>query len=383
MTLSPQSKTNVREKLLFFVTEDWYFVSHRLTLAVSAQAAGYEVVVLTRVRAHGGLIRDAGLRLIPFEIARTGLNPFREAWTLFRLMSLYRKERPALLHHVALKPVLYGSIAALWAGQPAIVNALAGMGWLFSSRGRGASRGLRSVVRSVLGRLLQRGLTLVQNPDDARILVEAGVPAALIRRIPGAGVDLDLFRPQPEPAGMPVALFPARLLWDKGVGEFIAAARILRKRNVALRFVLAGEPDSANPSSVSHEQLRAWVSEGVIEHPGWIQDMPGLLAASHLVCLPSYYGEGIPKSLIEAAAAGRPIVTTDMPGCREVVSDGRNGYLVPPRDAEALANALERLTTNAELRRRMGSEGRRRAVESFGLDAVIQQTLGLYEEALK
>jgi glycosyltransferase involved in cell wall biosynthesis len=223
----------------------------------------------------------------------------------------------------------------------------------------------------------------VQNPDDARMLVEAGVPASLIRRIPGAGVDLNLFRPQPEPAGIPMALFPARLLWDKGAGEFVAAARILRKRNIALRFVLAGEPDSANPSSVSHEQLRAWVLEGVIEHSGWIQDMPGLLAASHLVCLPSYYGEGIPKSLIEAAAAGRPIVTTDMPGCREVVSDGRNGYLVPPRDAEALANALERLSTNAEMRRRMGSEGRRRAEESFGLEAVIQQTLGLYEEALK
>jgi glycosyltransferase involved in cell wall biosynthesis len=381
MTISPQSRTNVRGKLLFFVTEDWYFCSHRLPLAVSAQAAGYEVVVLTRVRAHGGLIRDAGLRLIPFEIARTGLNPFREAWTLFRLMRLYRGERPALLHHVALKPVLYGSIAARWAGRPAIVNALAGMGWLFSSRG--ATRGLRRVVRSVLGRLLQRGLTLVQNPDDARMLVEAGVPASLTRRIPGAGVDLNLFRPQPEPAGIPIALFPARLLWDKGAGEFVAAARILRKRNVALRFVLAGEPDSANPSSVSHEQLRAWESEGVIEHSGWIQDMPGLLAASHLVCLPSYYGEGIPKSLIEAAAAGRPIVTTDMPGCREVVSDGRNGYLVPPRDAEALANALERLSTNAELRRRMGSEGRRRAEESFGLEAVIQQTLSLYEEALK
>lgn len=367
-------------KLLFFVTEDWYFVSHRLTLAMAAKAAGYDVAILTRVRAHGEVIKAAGLRLIPFEIARTGRNPFQEAWTLLRLIRIYRRERPQLLHHVALKPVLYGTIAARFAGQPAVVNALAGMGWLFSSR---SPAGLRNAVRLALSGVLQKGLTLVQNPDDARLLIAAGVPAARIRRIAGAGVDLNLFRPQEEQAGEPKVIFPARLLWEKGVGEFVSAARILRTRGVALRFVLAGEPDEANPSAVNREQLRAWVSEGVIEHAGWVQDMAGLLTRSHLVCLPSYYGEGIPKSLIEAAAAGRAIVTTDMPGCREVVRNGGNGYLVPPRDAEALANALGRLATNPGLRRRMGAEGRRRAEATFGLDDIIRQTLIVYDEARK
>lgn len=366
-------------RLLFFVTADWYFVSHRLRLAIAAREAGYEVSVVTRVREHGDAIRAAGLRLIPFELARTGTNPFAEFWTLLRLIALFRRERPDIAHLVAIKPVLYGSIAARVAGTPRVINALAGMGWTFSS-GHGAASRLNLLVRSALGRILRRGTILVQNPDDAKLIANIGVPAARIRCIAGSGVDLLQFVPRPEPEGTPVVVLAARLLWHKGVGEFVAAGRLLKQQGIRARFVLAGRPDSHNPSTVTQKQIDEWVQDGVVEHLGWVSDMPGLLARSHIVCLPSYYAEGIPKCLIEGAAAGRPIVTSDMPGCREVVSHDDNGYLVAPKNAAALAGALERLIADSELRKRMGTRGRQRAEAKFGLDMVIRQTLGLYAE---
>jgi glycosyltransferase involved in cell wall biosynthesis len=368
-----------QRKLLFFVTEDWYFVAHRLALAIAAKEAGYAVSVATRVRKHGEIIRAAGLRLIPFENARSSLNPFGEVWTVMRLTRLWLREKPDVVHHVALKPVLYGSIAARIAGTPRIINAFVGMGWL-STPGTGPARWLKPVVRGALRLLLKRGTALVENPDDARLLVQIGVPAALIRRIPGSGVDLRRFEPQPEPGGVPVVLLCARLLWHKGVGEFVAAARLLKSRGIAARFVLAGEPDQANPSAIPQEQIGKWVEEGVVEYLGWVDNMPQLLARSCVVCLPSYYGEGIPMSLIEAAACGRPIVTTDMPGCREAVHSGDNGLLVPPQNAEALAHELARLIADPVLRRSMGARGRLRAEQEFGLDRVIRQILALYGE---
>jgi glycosyltransferase involved in cell wall biosynthesis len=369
-----------RPKLLFFVTEDYYFVSHRLTLAVTAQADGYDVGVVTRVRECGDIIRRAGLRLLPFENARSGLNPITELWTLFRLIRLYRRERPDLVHHVAMKPVLYGSIAASLAGRPAIINAVAGMGWLFISRS-GWARWLARPLRAAFERVLSAGIALVQNPDDARLLVEMGVPESRIRRVPGSGVDIHVFRARPVPEGTPVVVLAARLLWDKGVGEFVAAARLLRQRGVTARFLLAGEPDALNPASIPAGDVSAWVREGVVEHLGWVADMPGLLAACHIACLPSYR-EGLPKSLIEAAAAGRAIVTTDVPGCRDVVRDGDNGFLVPPRDSRSLADALARLIENPELQRQMGARSRARAEQEFAMDGVVQQILALYREAL-
>lgn len=368
-----------QRKLLFLVTEDWYFVSHRLALAIAAKEAGYAVSVATRVRKHGDVIRAAGLRLIPFENSRTSVNPLGECWLLLRLIALWLREQPDVAHHVAMKPVLYGSIAARIARTPRVINALAGMGWLFSS-GTGSARWLKPLVRRALGWVLRSGTVLVQNPDDAQLLVRMGIPEGRIRRIAGSGVDLQRFSPQPEPDGVPVVLLCARLLWHKGVGEFVAAARLLKERGVEARFVLAGEPDQANPSAIPQEQLSSWVQEGIVEYLGWVDDMPQLLAGSSVVCLPSYYGEGLPKALIEAAAAGRPIVTTDMPGCRDAVRSGDNGVLVPPRDAAALAEQLARLLADPPLRRQMGARGRLRAQQEFGADSVIRQTLALYSE---
>lgn len=366
-------------KLLLFITEDYYVVSHRLPLAVAAQAHGYDVTIVTRVRNCGDVIRRAGLRLIPFENARSSLNPFADLSALARLIALYRREQPDIVHHVAMKPVLYGSLAAKTVRRAGVVNALAGMGWLFTSE-KGRARWLKPIVRRALKWVAASGLTIVQNPDDRAMLVELGIDPARIRLIPGAGVDLDLFRPSVAPNGPPTVVMPTRLLWDKGVAEFVAAARLLRARRIEARFVLAGEPDPQNPASVSADDVRGWVREGVIEHPGFVADMPGLLARSHVVCLPSYYREGVPKSLIEAAAAARPIVTTDAPGCREVVRDGYNGLLVPPRSTTELATALERLIVDPVLRDEMGRHGRVLAEGQFGQDTIIRQTLAVYDE---
>ena len=364
-------------RLLYFVTEDWYFCSHRLPLAVAARDAGYDVTVVTRVREHGEIIRAAGLKLIPFEIARSGMNPLRELFALVKLIVLYKRLQPDIVHHVAMKPVIYGSFAASVTGVPGVVNALAGMGWLFTSApGRG--RPIKNAVRRVLGRL-SRGVVLVQNPDDMRLLEGLGVPRDRLRRIAGSGVDLMRFRPSPESEGSPLVVLPARLLWDKGVGEFVEAACMLRSKGVHARFLLAGDVDPSNPSSVSAGQIAEWVRDGAVEHIGWVQDVPRLLAQAHIVCLPSYR-EGLPKALIEAAAAGRPIVTTDVPGCREVVDSGIHGYCVPPRDPTALAEALARLIADPHLRTSMGAAARTRAEREFGIEAIVAQTLSLYVE---
>lgn len=363
------------------MTEDWYFVSHRLPLAVAAKDAGYDVSIVTRVRQEGETILAAGLRLVPFENFRSGMSPIQELYTLVRLVRLYRRERPHVVHHVALKPVLYGSIAARLARVPHVINALAGMGWLFTSN-VGLALWLKPPIRWMLKRLLRRGIVLLQNPDDARLLVQSGVSESRIRQIAGSGVDLQRFAYRSEPQGTPIVVFPARLLWDKGVGEFVEAARRLRREAIAARFVLVGAPDPDNPSSVSTDQIASWVREGAVEHAGWVKDMPKLLAESHIVCLPSYR-EGMPKSLLEAAAVGRPIVTSDAPGCREIVHHGENGLLVPPRDGHALAAALARLIKDPALRRRMGAQGRIRAEQEFNLESVIEKTLAVYAEVLR
>lgn len=368
---------NTRSKLLFVVTEDWYFVSHRLSHAVAAQAAGFEVAVATREGRQADVIRNAGIRLIPFTLSRRGGNPLREVLALWRL---YRREKPDLVHHVALKPVMVGASAAWLAGVRAQVNAVAGLGWLFTSSGS-VVRAVRPAVRWILACLLNRprSLTIVQNPEDRSLLERSGVPAAGLRLIRGAGVDLQVFFPVTSPPEPICIVLVARMLWDKGVGEFVEAARLLTEAGVRGRFVLVGDPDPANPGSVPESTLRSWQRLHGVEWWGRRDDIPAVLQVGHIACLPSYR-EGMPKSLLEAAACGLPIVTTDAPGCREVVTNGVNGLLVPVRDAVALADALGRLIGDEALRHRMGKQSRLRAEREFGLDTVIAQTLAVYHE---
>lgn len=364
-------------KLLFVVTEDWYFVSHRLPLAMAAQAAGYEVVVATRAGQQAEVIRNAGLGLIPFALSRRGGNPLREIFALWRL---YRREQPDLIHHVALKPVIFGSLAAWLARAPAQIHAVAGLGWLFTSS-RSLVRLARPVVRWGLARLLDRqhSLTIVQNPEDQALLERAGVSSDRLRLIRGAGVDTRVFQPGEPPVGPVCVVLASRMLWDKGVGEFVEAARILSGSGLNARFVLVGEPDPANPASIPESTLRMWNGQHGMEWWGRKDNMPAVLNAAHIACLPSYR-EGLPKSLLEAAASGLPIVTTDVPGCREVVQDGVNGLRVPSRDAVALADALRQLITDSALRQRMGMQSRLLAERAFASEIVVAQTLALYRE---
>jgi glycosyltransferase involved in cell wall biosynthesis len=264
---------------------------------------------------------------------------------------------------------------------PGVVNALAGLGFLFSSASLKA-RVLRPMVQLGFRVLLTGADTrvILQNPDDVRLLtVSAHLDPSRVRLIRGSGVDLTVFTPSPEPPGTPVVMLPSRLLWDKGVREFVEAAALLRARGVEARFVLVGSPDPGNPAAVPERTLRDWVETGPIEWWGHREDMPATLAQSHLVCLPSYR-EGLPKILLEAAACGRPIVTSDAPGCREAVRHGKNGLLVPARNCGALADALESLIRDPAARQAFGRRGREMAEAEFGLEPVIRATLGLYAE---
>jgi glycosyltransferase involved in cell wall biosynthesis len=373
-----------RARLLYLVTEDWYFCSHRLPLAIAARKAGFDVTVATRVREHGEQIRAAGLELVPLDLSRRNLNPLRELRPVSQIVGIYRRVRPTIVHHVALKPVLYGSLAARIAGVPAVINALAGLGYVFSSSDLKA-RALRPAVRAAFHLLLDAPncRLIVQNPDDRALFTQgAMVQASHISVIRGSGVDLARFPAQPEPDGTPLVVLPARMLRDKGVCEFVDAARRLQEEGIAARFALVGDPDPENPASVPAAQLEKWAALGVVEYWGWREDMAEVFRQCSLVCLPSYYGEGLPKSLIEAAASARAIVTCDVPGCREVVDDNDNGLLVPARDSEALAAALRRLIQDRQLRGRMGRRSRERAVAEFSVEHVVAETLALYRACL-
>lgn len=364
-------------KLLFLVTEDWYFVSHRLALAIAARRAGFDVAVATRFGSHRRAIEDAGLRAIPFEMNRRGLNPLALLREAVELAGIYRRERPDVVHLVALRPVVVGGLAARMAGVSRVVSAVTGMGFLFTDGGR--LPWIRKAVQRTLPWLLSRGLTIVQNDDDARQLAAFGLRPDRLRLIAGAGVDTKRFAPGAMSAGAPVVMMASRLLRDKGIAEFVAAARTLRGRDA--RFVLVGAIDADNPAAISELEIKQWADEGVVEWWGHCDDMAATLAQADIVCLPSYR-EGLPKVLLEAMACGKPCVTTDVPGCREAVHHEDNGLLVPAKDAAALASAIGRLLDHPDQRQRMGARGRQRAVEEFSQERVIEATLAVYREVL-
>jgi glycosyltransferase involved in cell wall biosynthesis len=375
----------VRRRILFVVNAEWYFSSHRLPLALALRDRGDDVTIAAgEERGGGAAIAREGLEFIALRLRRRSLNPFRELASFFELLRLYRRRRPDLVHHVTIKPVLYGSLAARLAGVPAVVNAIPGLGSAFtrSSLARGLlRRAIESGYRAAFAG--SRTRVILQNPDDRRYFVERGfVDEARTEIIRGAGVNIQVFSPHPEPPGLPVVLLASRLLWEKGVGDLVDASKRLRALDVACRVVLVGAPDPGSRGSLSVETLRRWQEDGLIEWWGPREDMPDVLARSAIVVLPSTYPEGVPKSLLEGAAAGRPLVATDMPGCREIVRPGVNGILVPPHDPAALARAIEVLLRDPELRRQMGARGRQIAVEEFSEARVVQETLALYDRML-
>ena len=364
-------------KLLYLVTEDWFFLSHRLTLARAARAAGYEVLVATAPGAQRARIEAEGFRYFPLKLRRRIGRPLRDFAALRELTALYRAQRPDVVHHVAMLPVLAGSLAARRAGVPRVINAITGLGHVFLAAGAAAAL-RRALVERAYRRALAGTRVVFQNPDDLALFTRRRLVAPeQCVVIPGSGVDIERFAPAPEPAGVPVILYTGRLLATKGLRELAAAARLLRARGVAFRLVLAGMRDEANPACLPEAEIRAWEREGLLEWPGHVADVAPLLRGCAVVCLPSYR-EGLPLSLLEGAASGRPLVAADVPGCREVVRSGVNGLLVPARDAVALAAALERLLGDRDARAQMGAAGRRLALERFALPVILPQTLALY-----
>lgn len=370
--------------LMFVVNVDWFFLSHRLPIALEALRQGYEVHIATGLTDRLDELRRHGLVVHPLALDRSSAG-VGNAWrTMVELWRVFRAVRPDVVHLVTIKPVLLGGLVARLAGVPAVVAAISGLGFVFVAQGAKA-KGRRLLVgllyRLALG---HRNLKVIfQNPDDrsslAKVMYLTDNKVAMIR---GSGVDLTQYKHTPLPSGLPVVLLAARLLADKGVREFVQAARLLKQRGVSVRFCLVGTVDPANPTSLTDAELAQWVSEEVVEVWGHRSDMPQVLAAAQIVVLPSYYGEGLPKVLIEAAACGRVVVTTDHPGCRDAIDPGMTGVLVPVRNAEALADAIEGLINEPVHCQMMGNAGRALAERAFDVRQVVAAHLRIYQELI-
>lgn len=371
-------------KAVLFANTDWYLYNFRRSLAMSLRRAGYDVLLISPPGPYGDKLRELGLRWEPLPMQRRSLNLLRELALLWYLIRLLRRERPTLVHGFTIKCAVYGSLAARLAGISARVNAVAGMGYVFTSTQLKA-RLLRPVVSGLLRLALggKNARLILQNTDDVELFKrEHLVNPEHIRLIRGSGVNCAQFAgvsARVSDGGRLRVLLASRLLWDKGIDEYIAALRKLRDQGRDIDALLAGTPDPGNPATVPESTIRGWVNEGLITWLGHVDNMIGLLGSVDVVVLPSYR-EGLPRTLVEAAACGLPLITTDVPGCREVVCDGVDGLLIPVKDSDALAQAIQRLQDNPDLARQLGSAARMKARTQFDERMVIQRTLEVYAE---
>ncbi len=381
-----KARPDTKDKLILFANTDWYLYNFRRSLALALQASGFDVLLISPPGEYGEKLRALGLRWLPLPMDRRSLNPLRELALLWHLVRLFRREQPALVHGFTIKCAVYGSVAARMAGVPARVSAVAGMGYIFTGNAPKA-RLLRPLVRLLMRESLDgaNARLILQNPDDVALFRRTAlVRSDRIRLIRGSGVDCRRFQARDrvrDPAAPLRVLLAARLLWDKGIAEYIEAGRILHTEGRSIQFLLAGDPDPGNPAAVPKATVSGWVDDGVVESLGHVDHMPALLASMDVVVLPSYR-EGLPKTLIEAAACGLPLVTTDVPGCREVVTDGVDGLLVPVHNAGALARAIARLQDDPALAQRLGAAARAKALAEFDERVVNAATLDVYRELL-
>lgn len=383
--LQPVALTPIRKppKIVYLCGADWYFALHFIDLARGAKAAGYDVHVIAGVgerQSYAAQFEAEGFQFHPLVFARTGTSPTQDFKTIVHITRLYRKLQPDVVHHIAIKPVLYGQIAAFLTAVPKRINALTGLGFVFSSP-RLKARLLRPLVSLALRLFLPLGAAclVVLNEDDADYLsTVAKLPRADIKVIPGTGVDLTRFAASAEPVAGPIVVaMVARMLVDKGVLDVIAAAKQLREKGHDVIIRLVGAPDVKNPASLSESQLQDWHDAGLIDYVGHVSDIPAVWRDAHVALLPSYR-EGLGMSLIEAAACARPMIATDVPGCRQAVIDGDTGILVPAADPAAIAAAIIALATDPEDRQAKGRAARRDAEQRFSKSTVVGQVIDLY-----
>jgi len=374
-----------KTKLLIVVNELWFFHSHRLPLALGALKEGYDVyIVANGDKSLEDKVSNLGLKFHEVSFSRSSVNPFRELKVLISLFRVYRKINPDIVHHVTIKPIIYGGIVARIVKTKSVVNSISGLGHVFISQGL-ISKARKTIVKIIYRNLFKRDnvRAILQNPEERKILSKYNIidfdRSFLIR---GAGVDLETFSPVVEPSGPVVVTLAARMIWEKGVGVYIDAIKILKDKGIKAKFILAGGVDYDYPGFIKKSVLDNWHESGIVTWVGHHNDVSKLYQETHIVCLPSFYSEGVPKSLIEAAASGRPIVTTDKPGCREIVIDNFNGLLVKPCDANSLARALEILIKNKSLRIEYGKNGRQLASGDFEVGSVVKSTLDVYADVI-
>lgn len=376
----------MNKKILFNITEDWFFCSHFLERALAAKKKGYSVFVICKENKHKKFIENHGISFYHIPFNRKSINPIYELFILFKIIRNYNKIKPDIVHQIAAKPIIYGSIAAKICKIKSVLNAPVGMGFVFSSNTIKA-RILKPILKFFLKQFINshiginmRNKVVFENYDDLNYFVEMQAVnpkyACVIR---GAGVEVNKVLNNNEINSIPTITFVGRMLKDKGVREFVGAARKLKEKKIKARFLLVGDIDSLNPSSLEKSTLTKWHNEKIIYWKGWINNIESVLKETHIICLPSYR-EGLPKALIEGAAFGLPIVTTDTVGCRDVVEDGVNGFLVPIKNVDELVNKLSLLIKNKTLRKKMGRESHKLALSKFSSSIINAQTLKLYEE---
>lgn len=369
--------------LLLLDLEDRYFLSHRRALALAAKDAGYRVVVCVRI---GGeyleRIRAEGIECLALGSEnKGGISLWRECLVLLKLIRAYRKYCPRIAHHFGVRNLLHGSIAARLVKTPFVVNSFLGMGSLFSEN----SLKLNILSKSILFSLrhfhrAKNTCVIVQNDADKEMILQNVLPdESRLNVVRGSGVDVRSYYPAPEPPGTLLAVLASRMLAEKGVHEFVEAAALLKNEGTDIRMALVGSPDPKNPSTIPETTLSRWDREGQVEWWGYKEDMAEVWKGCHIAVLPTYYKEGLPRNLLEAAACARPLVATEVPGCREVLQDGVNGLSVSPRDARNLADAIGKLARDPSLRRRMGEAGRSIVEKEFADEIVTGKILELYE----
>ena len=371
-------------RICLVITEDWYFWSHRRSLAQFLVALGHDVHLVTRLSDLEHEVRRIGVTPHATGLQRSGKNPWRELQVTRQMTSIFQQLRPDVVHLVGMKPILYGSMAARIAKVPATVCAIAGLGWLFTSGGV-----IKTAARQLVSNYFRFALAgndcvrfLVQNTHHQTVLQQERMARPeQITIIAGAGVNTHRFRVQSQRDCDVRVLMHGRMLWDKGIGDLVAAAKILQSQQVLCQVHLVGDPDPANPATISREQLQTWNRAGIVHWQGRRDDIPELLAAAHIACLPSYH-EGFPLSVVEAMSCGRPVVTSDIPGCRDAVTHEVTGLLVEPKNPQQLADALARLVHDSRLRQTLGRRGRREVLQRMSSEIVNQQTLDCYLQLL-